>query len=200
MSKIYGGVDPGFTGGISFIEVNDKDELIQLTIIPMPVIKTIECGETKTRLNYKDLDEMFKYFKDKIVMMTIEKQQPMRSQIYGKDQNGNSILVSDNPQGVSSTGKIMEQYGAIKMCALSNGIEHQLVGAQKWQKHIFNPCRKYGTKKTSIETAKLLYPTANLIPDRARVEKNGLSDSLLIGHYGRMLAKANGGGLLYERS
>ena len=120
--KCFCGVDPGFTGAISFIFIDSSKTVQDVLIIPMPILKTIECGELKTKVNYKDIDDIFKEYKDQIITATVESQQVMPTHVYGRDQNGKSIIVENIPAKASNMFKLAEQYGCLRMSLVSNGI------------------------------------------------------------------------------
>ena len=84
-------------------------------------------------------------------------------------------------QGVTSMFHFGENFGFIQGVLQAKGIPYQLVPPKTWQK-------EYGihSKEESIETAKRLFPQANLkATERSRVDNHNFADSLLMAEWGR---------------
>src|SRR3990167_9889847 len=191
----YIGLDPGNNGYFCIIHESNRVEFI-----PLPVIK-IETDSQKKKYNLFALNSIFKMISCSPAFMVIEHQHAFKNQVWAKDDStGKNILLHESSQGISSTGRLLEGFGAIQAFAIAHGIDHKIVSPQKWQKHLF-PKIKMGwdTKKISIAEAKKLYPEAQLIAPGARVENHNRADALLIAHYGKKLQEADNGMILYKR-
>ena len=178
---VWVGVDPGNSGGIAII--NGKD----INIIPMPY--TLTSGTNKKKINKLVVNDIFESFKNEPHFMVIEIQQALRKPIFGVVQDTNEKVMIDrgDVQGTSSTFNTGYGFGILLGLATAHRLNYECVGSQKWQGVVFPKVRHQGTKATSIEIAKQLYPNVSLKlnPDnkREKTDKNGLSDALLIATY-----------------
>jgi hypothetical protein len=88
-----------------------------------------------------------------------------------------------------------EQYGAVRMCCISNAIRYTEVPAKKWQAEIFDgqvkiyrtgSKTKVDTKAMALMAAKRLFPKVNLLmTEKSSVPHDGLVDALLMAEYAR---------------
>ena len=198
--KVWCGVDPGAYGAISFIHADGR-----VNIIPMPIIKSKVNGKNKTKLNVYELTEIFRDMDPKNTFLVMEIQQAMRKPLFATVENtGEKIMIdSGDVQGTSSSFNNGYGYGFLKGLLMAYKIAHECVGSQKWQSKIFPNIRRQSTKPTSIETAKRLYPNVSLKKDpnntREKTDKDGISDSLLIATYAKLIYQAGNGMSLFAR-
>ena len=88
-----------------------------------------------------------------------------------------------------------EQYGAVRMCCISNNIRYTEIPAKKWQAEMFDgqvkiyktgSKSKVDTKAMALMCAKRLFPQVNLLmTDKSSVPHDGLVDALLMAEYAR---------------
>ena len=193
-AMVFVGCDPGQTGAISFIHTDGR-----VNIIPMPVTKSKVNGKNKTKLNILALSSILEDIDPANSFLVMEIQQAMRRPLFATLEGTNERIMVDegDVQGTSASFNNGYGYGILKGLITAYKIPHECVAAQKWQSKIFPNIRSQGTKPTSIETAKRLYPNVSLRlnPDNARetTDKHGLSDSLLIAHYAKLIYNRTGG-------
>lgn len=116
-----------------------------------------------------------------------------------RKRGANSVVIEKQHvmqgQGLSSSGKTMEQYGFIKGLCKALGYEIALVSAQSWQAHYktlvpeefpewIEKWNLKPTKKKSIYICSVMFPDISLLRSkRSKKPSDGLSDALLIGNY-----------------
>ncbi|AFY60102.1 holliday junction resolvasome, endonuclease subunit [Synechococcus sp. PCC 6312] len=87
-------------------------------------------------------------------------------------------------QGVSSTFKFGQGYGAILGIAAALSIPTELVTPQAWKKTVLAGTAK--DKDAAIDYCRRMFPQVSLLPGpRCRKPHDGLADSLCILEYGR---------------
>lgn len=200
---IFIGVDPGLTGAIAVITSDGNANVWQM---PVRKFKNYK-GTMESKIDLSQLNGIISDIKttgelvfdcpirerDNEVFMIIEIQMAYHHYVFGKDEaTGKSIIVDERIEGTSSSFKIGYGFAAVEMCAVANKIPYKLIGAKKWQNQLFPSIKSGGTKKTSLEVAKKLYPDVSLktISDKtgneSRIDKHGMADALLIAHYARI--------------
>lgn len=123
-----------------------------------------------------------------------------------RDQGAETLVLERQQvmqgQGLSSSGKTMEQYGFIRGLALALGYKVNAVSSQTWQAHYkgmipseypewVEQWSLKDTKKKSIYVCSVLFPELSLKKGpRSKKPSDGMSDSVLLGNY--WLTKSGG--------
>lgn len=146
---IYIGIDPGFYGGIAILMPNKKNYVYKMPII---------THRNKKYLNLKEIKRILRYFEDKNTIIYIEQAHSMPH------------------QGIVSTFRYGEGYGALQgiVCALN--INYKLIPSQVWKKY-FNLS---SDKKKSIALVHKLYSKIEI-----KKSWDGIAEALLIAHYAK---------------
>lgn len=187
---LYIGVDPGIAG---FIAIQNEDNP-DITLIPNPVILSQTTG--RNRLDGHGLDGILQGFATQPHFLVVEKQQPMRKPIFGRVENTNERIMLDEgaKQGVPASFNTGYGYGMIIMGLVVHKINHLAVGAQKWQRHMFDKIRLSTPKLNSLAKAKELYPHLDI------KNNHNKSDALLLMTYAKLVHRAGKGKMLYTTS
>ena len=153
------GIDPGLSGGIAVI-----DRLLPVDVMDTPVLKG---KKSKKFYDIQGMAGVLREYTDKMftVLAVLERQQAMPT------------------QGVSSTFKTGEGYGIWQGLLTGLSIPYITVHPRTWTKKVLQGARGDG-KARSILMARQLFPTAELIPPRCRVPKDGRADALCLAYYG----------------
>lgn len=90
-------------------------------------------------------------------------------------------------QGVASSFRFGEQFGAYQGIAIALGISLILVTPQEWKKRVMVGYDWKGNKEMSINYIQQKYPKTNLYPTkRSRKPSDGMADAVCIAEYGRL--------------
>jgi hypothetical protein len=164
MGKLVVGIDGGLDGAFALVaEGESYNQLIDYW--DMPIFeerkKTLR-GPKKGKIKKK------RYF-DHVSMFCIlaEKLKPLRQ--YYHIKSAVEIAHSMPKQGLSSTFKIGEGFGLIKMLVTSLGMECNLIKAVDWQKYEFDDVDGKDTKDNSTQKALRLFPNIILTKPRNNV-------------------------------
>lgn len=148
------GIDPGMSGAISFLRPGS----MQLHVEDMPLYKNAK-GKTETNLHR--LASILKPVgESERIIAVIEKVHAMPK------------------QGVSSTFRFGENYGAIQMACTGHGYEMHYVTPQMWKKHF----RLSSDKGVSRSLATQRFPDAAEL--FSRVKDDGRAEAALLALYG----------------
>jgi len=151
------GIDGGLSGGISLLAPGFQPETF-----PLPITKF----NNKKTYDLLRLREYLVTSKPDVVILESAQAYPN--------------------QGSVSTFRTGECYGQITGLVIGLGIELLYIHPKKWQAAMLP--KNEDTKLASIKTAKLLFPDTSLRrTPRCTTDCDGLSDSLLIAEYGRIL-------------
>jgi hypothetical protein len=185
---IFCGVDGGLNGAICYIE----GDSVRFDAIPTQTIT--RDGKKKKRFDVQFLDGLFAILRDCDVYMVIEKAQALRKPVFAKDWGtGKQIMIdSGAKQGTAATFQTGYGYGLLCAFAMAYNINHITVGCQAWQQKLYSKIRSGGTKMTSLETAKHLYP-------HVEIKNHNYSDALLIATYAKLTYQSQKGLSLYGR-
>ena len=157
---IYGGIDPGLSGGIAFIHEGTSG----IEALPTPVIagKDYDIQAMKMLL-------VEKMEGTQVLFFTIENQ------------------ISMPGQGLTSTLTTGKGFGIWLGLLAGLEVPFQVISAKQWQNKLFTGTSpKLDTKARSEIIAKRLFPTADFRKsDRARKAHDGLTDAACIAEYGR---------------
>ena len=170
---IYVGIDPGLSGAVAAISVNDHDEVL---LFDTPVLK---IGK-KRQMNTKEATSILKFIRN-----------------YGAGNNDWSdwkkpqILcalerVHAMPkQGVTSVWSFAQNYGQWLgiLAALEPPIPHELVTPQAWKRVMMDGMPK--EKDASIQRVHQLFPEA----DVTLKKHHGRADALLMAEYIRRISE-----------
>lgn len=164
MKNLVLGVDGGLDGAFALVAEGDScNELIDYW--DMPIIETRKKalrGPKKGKVSKKrvfDHVSMFNILEYKIGV--IRSLYNIKAAV--------EIAHAMPKQGVSSTFKIGEGYGLIKMLVTSLGLECNLIGAMTWQKFEFEGIDGEDTKDCSTKKALELFPDIILTKPRNNV-------------------------------
>ncbi len=163
--RFFIGVDIGKSGGYYIMNVEQKE--IERGVMPM----------IKKNVDWHTLNKILSKYKDFDVLVLFEKL---------------NVIFGSSKKVAFSMG---EQYGAVRMACVANGIPYMEVPPKTWQKDIFEgqvKITKIGsksaldTKAMALEAARRLFPSVNLFgTERSTTPHDGLIDALLIAEYGR---------------
>lgn len=88
-------------------------------------------------------------------------------------------------QGISSAFNYGVHFGELLGCIQALGIAHTLVPPRTWTKVMHAGCAAGEPKERSLEAARRLFPSVNLVQPRCKKPHDGIVDALLIAEYGR---------------
>jgi len=146
------GIDPGKKGAIAFININS----LKAQVYNMPSY-------------IEELIKLFFPYKENILLVAIEKQQPFPK------------------QGVKSIFNLGTHYGIILGILTTLQIPYEEISCHKWQKKIIGSNKERGkTKELSLKKAKALFPYLDI------GKNHNKADALLIAEYARRLFVKNG--------
>lgn len=162
----YIGIDIGKRGAICILG-EDGEEIARAK---MPMIKEV--------VDWHTLDRMLEVHEGFNGMVVFEKL---------------GVIFGSSKKTAFSMG---EQYGAVRMCCISNSLIYTEVQAKKWQAEIFDGQEKIykSGSKTKIDTkAMALMAVRRLFPsmedltlsEKAEVPHDGFIDALLMAEYAR---------------
>ena len=111
-----------------------------------------------------------------------------------KRGEGNDKGVESNEEEVAMSAvteaNIVGQYRFIRGIVLTLGYNVYAVAPRTWQIRMFGRKTHGDSKLASSIVAQQLYPEVSLLPtERSRKASDGMSDSLLIAEYGRIICK-----------
>lgn len=148
------GIDPGFSGGVASLNLATG----ALNVFDMPVL-TNKKG--KTELNHLLLFELMAPPQDCQIMAVLEQ------------------VASRPGQGVSSTFRFGQGYGAIEMALAAHKIPVRYVTPTQWKKH-FGLSKDKGASR-GLATQRFPSHTKEFI----RVKDDGRAEAALIAMYGQ---------------
>lgn len=155
------GIDPGFTGAIACLNGGTR----KLAVMDMPVLM-VRTG--KTEIDHVALFELLRPPSEERILAFLE------------------VVHSMPKQGLSSTFRFGQGYGAIQMALLAHHIPTKDTTPQKWKKHFGIKRTKDMTdsnyKRMSCGLATQQFP-ANA-DDFKRLKDNGRAEAALIALYG----------------
>jgi hypothetical protein len=162
------GIDPGIRGGLSLL-IGTKNKIEYCVAKAAPTI-SVEIKKNK--------------FRDRVDELSIV---PLLSgwnvsyKIDGVFIERQHVI---SKQGLVSSGVTMEGYGLYKGICAGLGLKYFILEAKEWQAD-YDFSSNDDTKDGSISWAKRLFPNVDLFRNsRCRTESDGMSDSLLIAHFG----------------
>jgi hypothetical protein len=161
------GIDPGLTGALAFF-VNYGFDMKMLYVKDAP---RLDLG--RGQLDAHGIAGMLKEFGCKDLLVVIERQQAMPFLAVDKKTG------LAKKQGAVSAFKTGYGYGIYMGILAALGISHAVVGAQTWQKEMYQGAVGAG-KERSLYVVKQLFPDL-IIPKG----KHGRADAVLIAEYGR---------------
>ena len=177
------GVDPGATGGITFLESDGT-----CYVYPMPLIgKEVDlesikqwCAIYGPRFTVDYWDGWHAW---------IEKAQAFPGVTKPEEcPKCGLVTMRRQSQGVVSTGTFMRGAALIEGCFVGMGIECTRVAAKDWQKGmlgLYLPRGRKAIKAKSIARARYLFPSVTFKrTPRCRMYSHGMTDSALIAEYG----------------
>lgn len=152
LKKYIVGIDPGKKGAIAFININS----LKAQVYNMPSY-------------IEELIKLFFPYKENILLVAIEKQQPFPK------------------QGVKSIFNLGTHYGIILGMLTTLQIPYEEISCHKWQKEMIGSNKERGkTKELSLKKAKALFPYLDI------GKNHNKADALLIAEYTRRLFVKNG--------
>ena len=194
------GIDPGITGGISVLRLNDlnQDTHSFIECHPMPTYK-VHTGKIKrktnkekvlTRINARALAETLSVLNNPVVILEDVHSLPLTSSA-AKFSFGHGL-------------------GTIEGVLGSLGLSYNMVTPENWQSAVWAEFdkvinlvprkftkgpnkgktiahKKVDTKATSLNAAQRIFPLTDFLPTkRSRKPSDGMYDSALIAEYGRV--------------
>lgn len=129
---IIAGIDPGFSGAITIMEIPEKI----IECVDMPILKV----GTKSELDVKSIKELLLDYE--VDCIYIE-----RSQVMPK-------------QGIVSSGRYMKSYGVFLGLFVGLGIKYEEITPQAWKKRMMPGMQK--EKQASIYKVNQLFPEISL--------------------------------------
>jgi len=154
------GIDPGLTGGIVVLGI--EDEVIEKQVMPIK----------EKFIDLEKLRQLLIIYKEFGIKIYLEKVHSMPK------------------QGVASSFKFGRIFGAIEAMLAGLQMEYFLVTPQEWQKVIHKDMDRKkipNPKDRSYLACMNLFPTINLCATpRCRKPHKGLIDALLIAKYGKI--------------
>lgn len=160
------GVDVGFKGGISVLDLNLKDQTKSsvIDIIKMPIVQI----KDKPHLDRARIRDIFSEYPEAMVVIEAVHAMPK--------------------QGVVSTFRFGEQYDCFQTICVCQYREYHLVTPQKWKKLVLENYEWKGDKKMSVKFVQDKYSYVNLLlTKRSRKPSDGLADAICIAEYGKFL-------------
>lgn len=161
---IFGGIDPGLSGGIAAIDETGCIVLLE----PAPTRATEKGEEMDLSLMRDCLSRLF-------LSTQTRGQFSMRFMI--------EKATSMPKQGVVSTFKFGKGFGEWRGMMFGLGVSFEMTTPQAWKKALLAGMPK--EKEASIQRAQELFPNAALIPKGCRVAKDGMAEALLIAEFNR---------------
>ena len=163
-TKLFVGIDPGLSGGISGI---DADGIL----IFKKVTPIIYGKDTKRIYDIPGMISIFKTFQSRIKIICLEKTQAFP----GK-------------QGASSTHSIGKGGGLWEGIIATLEIPYSIVGPRSWQREIFRDMNHIDSKQASLLACQRLFPNESwLATERSRRPHDGLTDAACLAEYGRRI-------------
>lgn len=160
---IYVGIDPGLSGGIARI-IFHGGPVFEPDSINLYVMPTIPGPRGKNELNLSTVYNLLGY--NAPSRITIERAQVFRG------------------QGITSSGRIMENYGRLVGLMAGMRLPFVEVRPQTWQKSFGISSKNGNTKSSSVLVAQQLFPGVNLMATpRCKKPHDGMSDALLIAEW-----------------
>jgi crossover junction endodeoxyribonuclease RuvC len=165
MSSIYGiststtlGIDPGFSGGLSFISGNFS---------PVSIVMPIrETAKGKRELDLGKIKLWIKVYKPDLVVV--------------------EHVASMPGQGVSSTFAFGRGFGQLEGLLAGMGIRYITVRPAKWMKVMFGKTKK--GIKSSVEYCTKTYPEVDWrATARCRKPHDGKTDATMLALYGKTI-------------
>jgi hypothetical protein len=189
MSKLIISVDPGKSGAISILE-QSSGKVIEVIDMPTRYFlpRKVKVKESKFLADGKTLRKKKKPIKqDPRVVFDGASFAKWVQQYKSQIVMGVIEYVTSRPgQGVSSTFKFGEMYGAVKSAIEVLGIDYILVSPKSWQDHFGlygeNTEDKDAHKSAIFNYCVEMYPNASLFGPSGG-KKDGRSDAILIGRY-----------------
>lgn len=162
------GIDPGLTGALAFIDIEEGGRRL---------VGLVNAPRLESGLGMLDVQELVKVIGNNMDTKTnglvvIERQQAMPYLMV--DKNG-----KEKRQGSASTFKTGMGYGIYLGILGALELPHAIVGAQTWQKEMYQGAVGEG-KDRSIYIAQQLFPDLKF-----KKSHHGRADALLIAEYGR---------------
>jgi hypothetical protein len=140
----------------------------------VPLVKA-QAGKGKDELDATAICQFLLEWNPRLVV--VEKQQAM----IRFDGAGQRIQ-----QGVTSTGRTMENYGLIRGILVGLALPYQVVAARTWQAVMHRDLPGEDPKQRSILAASRRFPQVDLrASTHCRKPHDGKADALLIAWYGR---------------
>jgi Holliday junction resolvasome RuvABC endonuclease subunit len=152
------GIDPGLTGGIAIILVEDDPFLQMVKVRPMPIAgKDLDLTALAELLSSKDP-----------TIAVVENVHAMPG------------------QGVTSMFKFGFVTGAVHGVLATLGIPRYLVSPQQWKKVILAGTLK--DKQSAIDYCSRIFPSVSLLATpRSKKAHSGMADSLCLAEYCRIM-------------
>jgi crossover junction endodeoxyribonuclease RuvC len=158
---MYIGIDPGLDGGIAFIGHAES-----IVVQALPVMGGTGKGR---EIHAVELRRCIQTYQGNETKAFIEKVGAMPK------------------QGVSSTFKFGDTYGAIKAVVRNCRIPLIFVTPQAWKKKVLAGLPWKGNKEMAVRFCEDRWPDVNLLKTpRSRVPHSGICDALCIAEYGRL--------------
>lgn len=184
MDQIVIGIDGGLDGAIAIIDQRFK----LLSWMDMPIISSVtkrtprkgpDAGKTKisTKRNF-DLRSIFNSLRS--TRDIIEKHFP-NAQLMALFEKAHSMP----QQGVASTFKTGQGFGAMEMALVALEIPYQIIDASAWSKEMHKGVTGGSPKAKSLSLASRLFPALPLTSSRGtKLTMDGRADAALIAYYG----------------
>lgn len=161
MSNLILGIDPGFSGGVCWLNV-DSGKIA--AVVPMPTKKSGKglISETRTTIDVERLNTLIFTLSSETLFAVIEK-------------------VSSSPQmGVTSAFRFGEGFGIIQGVLAANGVKMRFVYPNVWKTDM----NLSSDKTKSTDKACKLFPNHTDVFLAAKKSAD-LAESALIAYYGR---------------
>ena len=156
--NVYGGIDPGASGGIAYISEDGR------------LIKAQKAGETEA-----DTASMLIF--PGLVEVTIEKVHVMPA-VDWKSPPCPACGQRKTIRGATSLGSFMQNYGVLRGLLIGMKIRFDEVPPATWQRYMH--CLTKGDKNISKAKAQQLFPGAKVT--------HATADAILIAEFGRLKA------------
>lgn len=158
--KFIIGIDPGFSGGISVLDL--KGNIVR--VLPMPILKLKSKSKVKNEYDVRQIASVFEEFPAKMVGLEIQQPMPM--------------------QGTVSMFKIGRGFGLLEGILVGLKSPYTLIKPRQWQTRMFEGLPKDDSKTLSILVAERIWPEQDFRKsERCKNVSDGLTDATLMAEY-----------------
>ena len=191
------GIDIGINGAITTFYCDEHFDVVNAKCVPMPTQTVRRNNRNKREIDEISVIELLKNMA-KVNCNTyfyVEKQWARGQSFKRKIKAGGGNAERDNGKDEVAMSAVTEanivgQYRFIRGVILTLGYDVYAVAPRTWQGRMFGRKTHGDSKKASSIVAQQLYPDISLLPTkRSRKVSDGMSDSVLIAEYGRIICK-----------